>query len=91
MEDNNHLKPDKETKNPSKEKTSSKQLKVNGAKSFGRQKTTKEEVENQRLLIEDIIELKPLKMPQDISRDVKKLTKFLNELTDSYNRLIKGC
>ena len=59
-------------------------------KPINRTKKTKEELEKERLLIDDILELKPLRVPQDIQRDVKKLSKFLNEMSDQFNRMIKG-
>ena len=41
-------------------------------------------------MIEDLMELSTLKMPPDLARDVKKLTKFLGDLTASYNKMVKG-
>ena len=59
-------------------------------KPISRTRKTKEEIDKERLLIDDLLELKPLKVPQDISRDVKKLTKFLMEMSEQFNRMIKG-
>ena len=41
-------------------------------------------------MIPEIMDLTPLKVPGDIQRDVKKLTQYLKDLTDSFNKLMKG-
>ena len=53
-------------------------------------KRSKEEIEQERLIIPEIMSLTPLKVPNDIQRDVKKLTQYLKDLTDSFNKLMKG-
>ena len=59
--------------------------------SHAKDKRSKEELEKERLIVIEIMDLKPIKLPGDVNRDVKKLTKFLTDLTDNYNKLIKGC
>ena len=53
-------------------------------------KRSKEEIDQERLIIPEIMDLVPLKVPPDIQRDVKKLTQYLKDLTDSFNKLMKG-
>ena len=41
-------------------------------------------------MVEELLNLKTMRMPTDIARDMKKLTKFLSDFTEQYNKLIKG-
>ena len=46
--------------------------------------------EVKRLMVEDILDIRPLKLPNDAWKDHKKLTKFLQDVMLTVNRLIKG-
>ena len=45
--------------------------------SISKTKRPKEELEKERLIVSEITDLKSIKLPGDVNRDVKKLTKFL--------------
>lgn len=47
-------------------------------------------MEQERLIVSELMDLKAHKVPNDIHRDAKKLAKFLEDLTDSFNKLVKG-
>ena len=44
----------------------------------------------ERLIIEELMDFEPLKVPTDFSRDIKKLTKFLTEVQEKFNKLLRG-
>lgn len=48
------------------------------------------EAEMQRLMVDDILELQPIRLPAEAWRDHKKLTKFLQEVEMTVNKLIEG-
>lgn len=48
------------------------------------------ESEISRLEIDDIIDLQPIKLPNEAWRDHKKLTRFLTEVETTINKIING-
>ena len=43
-----------------------------------------------RLQVDDILELTPLKLPNEAWRDTKKQSKFLNDVEFTINKIIAG-
>ena len=56
-----------------------------------RKKPSKDNDETNKLIVDDFFEMKPLKLPPDAWKDQKKLTRFLGEVMNYVNKLIKAC
>ena len=48
------------------------------------------EEEMLRLQVEDIVNLEPVKLPNEVTRDTKKLARFLDSVEGAINKIISG-
>ena len=51
----------------------------------------REESATDKLMIQDFFDMKPIKLPADAWKDHKKLTRFLGEVHEYLNRLVRAC
>ena len=63
---------------------------ISALKTEANKKVQQDEQNKENLVVDVLINLKPLKLPAEVTRDAKKLEKFLEEVSKTINKLIRG-